>query len=377
MATPFKENIDPAAVERLGTALAQAAAQAGVAFDRARFVRDVVPGLASRELKDRVKHVAAGIEGALPLDPAPLFSLLVEAAGPALPDTTGVAQHWHLWPVLQVVENNGPKDIPAALCALRELTKRWSGEFAIRPLLEADPDQVFAALLDGPGAWVRDPDPHVRRLVSEGTRPRLPWGMRLGALEADPTRNLAVLHALRDDPVEYVRRSVANHLNDLSKVHPARIAALAGEWMHEAPAPRKRLVRHALRTLLKAGDPAALAVLGYEPPQLAPWSVQVATAEVAVGGSLGLRVELRSTGTQPQRLMVDHAVHYRKADGSLRPKVFKWTTLELGPGETRVLERRQSFAPVSTRTLRPGPHAVDVRVNGVVGGAVGFVLVAG
>jgi 3-methyladenine DNA glycosylase AlkC len=377
MATPFKENIDAAAVRRLGGGLARAAAEAGVAFDPEDFTRRVVPGLATRELKDRVKHVAAGIEASLPLAPAPLFALLVQAAGPALPDTTGVSQHWHLWPVLQVVENRGPEDILAALKALRQLTKRWSGEFAIRPLLQAAPDQVFAALLDGPGAWVRDPDPHVRRLASEGTRPRLPWGMRLHALEAEPERNLAVLHALRDDPEEYVRRSVANHLNDLAKVHPARIAALAGDWMEGAQTPRRRLVRHALRSLLKAGDPAALAVLGYGPPRLAPWSVQVATPEVAVGGTLGLRVVLRSTADQAQRLMVDLAVHYRKANGSLRPKVFKWTTLELGPGESRALERRQSFVPVSTRTLRPGPHAVDVRINGVVGEAVGFVLVAG
>lgn len=377
MATPFKENIDAAAVRRLGGGLARAAALTGVAFDPEDFARSVVPGLVSRELKDRVKLVAAGIEAALPLAPAPLFALLVQAAGPALPDTTAVARNWHLWPVLQVVENRGTEDIPAALQALRELTKRWSGEFAIRPLLQADPEQVFAALLDGPGAWVRDPDPHVRRLSSEGTRPRLPWGMRLHALEAEPERNLAVLHALRDDAEEYVRRSVANHLNDLAKVHPARVAALAGDWMEGAPTARRRLVRHALRSLLKAGDPAALAVLGYRPPRLAPWSVQVATPEVAVGGTLGLRVLLRSTADQAQRLMVDLAVHYRKANGSLRPKVFKWTTLELGPGESRTLERRQSFVPVSTRTLRPGPHAVDVRINGVVGEAVGFVLVRG
>ncbi len=374
MATPFKENIDAAAVARLGAGVAAAAAARGLPFDRAAFVAEATAGLAARELKDRVQHVALTLQHGLPLAPAPLFGLLVAAAGPPLPDTTAVAQHWHLWPLLQVVENRGVEDVPAALGALRELTRRWSGEFALRPLLKHAPDVVFAALLEGPGAWVDDPCPHVRRLASEGSRPRLPWGMRLGALEADPARNLALLARLRDDPSAYVRRSVANHLNDLSKAHADTVCQLCASWMIDAPVPRQRLVRHALRTRLKAGDPAALAVLGFGPPALRVGPLALSVPEVAVGGRLGLRVTLESTSDQPQRLMVDYAVHYAKADGSLRPRVFKWTVLTLAPGERRSLVRHHSFAPVTTRTLRPGPHAVDLRVNGVVGAPVGFLL---
>ncbi len=371
---PFKDNISPAAIAELTAAFALAATRAGVSFDAPAFTTDAVQGLDDLELKARVKHVARAIEAHLPLPPDRLFALLVDAAGPPLEATEAVAAKWHLWPVLQVVENIGPQDIPAALGALRELTQRWSGEFAIRPLLVADPPQVFATLLDGNDAWVRDPDAHVRRLASEGTRPRLPWGGRLHHLEQDPTDNLRVLEALKDDPELYVRRSVANHLNDLSKVDPDLAVARCAQWLKGASEERQWVVKHALRDLLKKSHPGALSLMGFGAQAVSLGTVEVMAPEVAIGDTLQFRIVLTSLSDDEQTLMVDYAVHHRGARGTLRPKVFKWTKLALAPRAQVVLQRAHPMRVVSTRALYPGPHGVDVRVNGLKSELTGFVL---
>jgi 3-methyladenine DNA glycosylase AlkC len=255
---------------------------------------------------------------------------------------------------------------------LKELTQRLTAEFGIRPFLDRLPDPTLAIL----SQWVKDPSEHVRRLVSEGTRPRLPWGMQLKGFISNPAATLHLLEALKDDPSEYVRRSVANHLNDMAKDHPDFVCEVARRWWKDAGMERRKTIRHALRTLVKQGHKEALAILGYETVKVRVTGMRLEPAFVAIGGKLSMEVELVLSEGQASQVVLDYAIHYHKANGTQRPKVFKWTTQTLKPGETCLLRKQHAFVVVTTRTLYPGPHAVEIFVNGESLAKAGFLLVA-
>jgi 3-methyladenine DNA glycosylase AlkC len=200
--------------------------------------------------------------------------------------------------------------------------------------------------------WAGDEDEHVRRLVSEGTRPRLPWAARLPGFITDPEPVIALLDLLKDDVCEYVLRSVGNNLNDISKDHPRRAIDVARGW---APG-RPQLVRRGLRTLIKAGDPDALAVLGYGSGTATARADLPASLQI--GRSLPLSVHLDGRGP----VLVDLVVHFVKADGTTSRKVFKGAEFDLAG--TATLRRTISFAQLSTRRVHPGPHRIGVLVNG-------------
>jgi 3-methyladenine DNA glycosylase AlkC len=228
-------------------------------------------------------------------------------------------------------------------------------------------------------AWMRTfaahPNAHVRRLASEGCRPRLPWGLRLGAFVRDPEPVLTVLEALRDDPSEAVRRSVANNLNDVSKDHPDLAAAVAARWLEDAPEERRRLVRHALRGLVKAGHPGALAALGLSPAPVRLAALEVATPTVTFGGALEFAATLTLGGEAAREIALDYVVHHRKANGATAPKVFKWRRLRLDPGASVRLVRRHALRPITTRVYYDGAHRVEVVANGETLGGAEFALV--
>ncbi len=232
---PFKNLLNPALVRKAGARL-QAA---WPAFDKAAFLRHANRGLEALELKARAMQIADALEATLPapFDQAcnVIEAALAPASEPGQPppgDSDGL-HGWIVWPLGEFVARRGLAEPERALAALHALTQRLTAEFAIRPLIVAHPALVFATLQ----RWARDPSAHVRRLVSEGSRPRLPWGLRLQALVADPTPTLPLLAALQDDPSDYVRRSVANHLNDIAKDHPQHRRAMG------APAPAGRRPR--------------------------------------------------------------------------------------------------------------------------------------
>ncbi len=214
-------------------------------------------GLSSLELKARVSHVADALAATLPADFGDAASVIRRTVGS--PGFDG----WIVFPVNDWVARAGIDDPDTALPLLGELTALWSAEFAIRPFIEGHPQRTFEQF----DLWIESPDQHRRRLVSEGSRPRLPWGRQLRAFIADPTPTIALLDRLVDDPSAYVRKSVANHLNDISKDHPGLALETAERWIREEPDSDRRrwIVSHGLRSLVKAGDPAALKLLGYDP----------------------------------------------------------------------------------------------------------------
>lgn len=286
---------------------------------------------------------------------------------------------WMIWAVAEAAARRALSSadddaLDAGLELLRRLTPRHSAEAAIRGLLERDPDRALAVVR----TWTADPDEHVRRLASEGTRPFLPWARRVPALTDRPGATIAVLDALYRDPSAYVRRSVANHLNDLSRLDPALVVATAARWQAAADDATAWVLRHALRTLVKRGHPEALALHGYGPPSdaLVVRGPELESDVVPGGGELRFALQLTNTGELPLALAVDYVVHYRKANGTTAPKVFKLTTTTLAPGATERWTRTRSFRPITTRRHHPGDHAIELQINGRRYGRVGFELLA-
>lgn len=377
MAEAFKHLINAQTV----AAVAQQMQQAWPGFAAQAFTRHALAGLETLELKARAMQLADALAQTLPAD-FEQAAALIEAtlAPPTDPDAPATPQPvaqglsgWALWSVGEVVARRTlaePAQLPRALQTLHALTQRFTAEFAIRPLLRDHPGPVLATL----ATWVHDPSAHVRRLVSEGSRPRLPWGLRLQALVADPRPTLPLLVALQDDPSAYVRRSVANHLNDIAKDHPDQVADWLAQHLPGASAQRQALLKHASRSLIKQGHPRVLAAWGVGGGFVGTVALRLSADTVTVGETLELVVVLRSQSAQPQRLVVDYGVAHQGAHGLLPPKVFKGWTLELAAGEHRVLTRRHALRPLTTRRYHPGWHEVRVQVNGEGVAQAGFVL---
>ena len=331
-------------------------------FPAAAFVSDALSGYDALELMPRGRHIARALHRHLPAHYPTALEILITSAQRdnqrAVPSGMG---GFLFMPHCFFVAEYGLDDFEPSMRALYVLTQHFTAEFAIRPFLV----QHARATLERLAEWAHDPNDPVRRLVSEGTRPRLPWAPRLPAFQADPSPVLALLELLRDDPSLYVRRSVANNLNDIGKDHPKLLAEVARRWMVDAPAPRQWVVRHALRWAVKNGDPAALQVLGFgKPARVEVSEVAITPARVSIGASLCVRFALRNRLSRPQDLLVDLQVHYLKANGSPSAKVFKLKTLRLEPRETVHLQKKLSLAEMTTRKHYPGAHAVDVLVNG-------------
>lgn len=355
--------------EALVAALAKRFVSVVERFDDAGMVADVAPALAGLELKERIALLARSLAARLPGD-FPAAAELVVAAVRLDPPPSG----WEAWPLATFVELFGVDHPGEALDAMETITRFASCEFAIRPQLERHADTAFARL----ERWVGHPDEAVRRLVSEGTRPLLPWGKRVAALRESPERALALAERLRRDPSETVRRSVANHLNDVSKEHPDLAVAAARRWARDDSPEVDAVIRRGLRTLVKRGHSGALEVLGFTTdPDLVVESFTCTPGRLAVGGRVELAATVRSTGERAQRLVVDCVVHYVKANGSTSPKVFTWTTLHLEPGETATVRRRQWFRDQSTRTHRPGEHVIVLQIAGVAAAETRCTLLPG
>jgi 3-methyladenine DNA glycosylase AlkC len=220
--------------------------------------------------------------------------------------------------------------------------------------------------------WTVDDDEHVRRLVSEGTRPRLPWAPQVRGLVADPSPNLLLLDVLVDDPSEYVRRSVGNHLNDISKDHPAVALELARRWLPRGDG-AAWAVRHGIRTLVKRGDPAALELVGVAiDADIRLVELSVDCDRLAIGGAVTVTftVALADSVAEPADAVIDYRVHYVGARGVKAPKVFELTRRRLEPGQPVTITRRHAFEHVSIRRILPGRHTIDVQLNGRVVGSV-------
>lgn len=360
MAEPFKDFINPTAVRRLADQI-----QGGTpSFPADAFTAAATPGLAPLELKGRVRHVAVALRAHLPAPWPEALSVLRAGMGPALPGTDSLSVGFYLWPMLQVVEDFGLEHPALSMDVLHEMTRRFSAEFAVRPYLARHPEVAWPLMT----AWASHEDVHVRRLASEGSRPRLPWGIRLRDTTA---RGLVIIERLKDDPEKYVQKSVANHLNDISREDTAVALATARRWSVGAGPGRTWVVRHALRSLLKAGNPDALALMGFGPPDVVVSGLALSADAVAIGQAVTVTATI--TARSAQALMVDVSLGMQRKRG-VSHKVFKAGQRRLAAGESWAWSHKLSMRPVTTRKYYPGAHSVSVQINGQPHGTVNFSL---
>ncbi len=309
----------------------------------------------ARPLKNRVRHVAMTLHSLLPDDYRSALNILL-AAAPHL------SQYgFQLMFLPDFVELYGMDDWEASLPALEAFTQLCSSEFAVRPFIVHD----SARMMDQMVRWTGHENHHVRRLASEGCRPRLPWAMGLLPFKFDPDPVLAVLERLKNDPSEYVRRSVANNLNDIAKDNPASVIDTLRRWQTEPGEGTAWIIRHALRTLIKAGHMEALELLGYQAGSgITVNGFRLGSDTIQVGESLSFAFEIESAADSAQDLMIDYIVYFVKANGKRAPKVFKLAQRKINPGETVRIEKRHSFRPITTRVYYPGEHALALKING-------------
>ena len=322
-------------------------------FDAKAFLKLARTGLAELSVMQRMARVSECLHAVLGLDFEASLPVL-RALAPRLNSAfvSMCLPHY--------VATYGAERFELSMDALKYFTAFGSAEFAIRHFLRQDLERSLALMHD----WSRDDNEHVRRLASEGCRPRLPWSFRLEPIQAEPRLAAAILDNLKADPSLYVRKSVANHLNDITKDHPQWVLDLIEGWSldnkHTA-----WIARHALRSLIKQGNQRALAIIGASgKPEVEIIDIQVNPPVIGLGEKITLSFAVRSTVEASQRLVIDYAIDYVKANGSTSAKVFKLKTLTLPGKATESIARGQHIKELTTRRHYAGRHAVHVLING-------------
>lgn len=342
--------------------LADRIAEAYPSFDGKAFRELVLDELwPQRELTAKMHHVTNCLGQTLPGD-FPLALEILRTVAPSFhgfdamvfPDFVACygLDHWEL-----------------SMPALAEFTPLASAEFAVRPFIARDPDRAMAYF----EVWAEDANEHVRRLASEGCRPRLPWGMALQAFKRDPRLILPVLEKLKADDSEYVRKSVANNLNDISKDHPDLVLALCERWYGQSEK-TNWIVRHACRTMLKAGNGGAMALFGFgDGAQVHVRNLKLSRDRLPIGEALEYRFDLDVGSPDPCRVRLELAVDYRKARDNTTRKVFVIKEGEFEPGK-HIITRKLWLADQSTRTHHPGKHIITIIANGTERAKASFEL---
>ena len=322
-------------------------------FDKKKFlglVRDET--WEERELKARMRHVTRCLHQTLPQSYKTALRILRKAA----PHVKG----FEALSLPDYVELYGLDDWAASLPALALFTRYSSSEFAIRPFIAANPKKAMVTVLK----WAGDKNKHVRRLASEGCRPRLPWGMALPVFKNDPRLILPVLDKLKNDDSEYVRKSVANNLNDISKDHPELVLDICERWYGKSKK-TDWIVKHACRGMLKGGNKRAMSLFGFvDPGNLSIKNLKFDRKTLSVGEDVRYSFDVTVKAKKPCEVRIETTVHYVRPTGKPLRKVFKIREGTLDPG-THNITRTLSFKDQSTRKHHPGKHGFSIVVNGV------------
>jgi 3-methyladenine DNA glycosylase AlkC len=311
-------------------------------------------------LRERVDLVRDALLTDLP-DGFPATERIVDAVL-SVPEFAG----WMIWPTTEFVAARALQDatsvaFDAGMALLARLTVGLSSEFAIRAMLIARPQRALETV----ETWTADENEHVRRLAGEGTRAYLPWAKRVPWLIENPDATRGILDALYRDSAEYVRRSVANHLNDLSRVDPALVTRTARAWAENPDGHTPWVIRHGLRTLIKKADPEALVLVGYSGDRMRVDRPEVSNTIVRIDrDALTFTAVITNEDDTAAAVAIDYSIGFQRANGTISPKTFKLTSRKLAAGESVTVTKTHSFRRISTRTYYPGRHVVTVQANG-------------
>ena len=323
-------------------------------FDTRRFLKISLAGLDDLTLMQRLRRMTQALHATLPADYRQALEVLRALA-------LRIENGFATLVLPDYVGQYGQDDFDVSMDALKFFTASGSSEFAVREFLRKDLKRALAIM----EVWSRDDSDAVRRLASEGSRPRLPWSFRLDAIQADPSLAAPILENLRSDASLYVRKSVANHLNDVTKSHPEWVLDRLATWPVDN-AHTAWIAKRALRSLIKAGNGRALAVIGAGGvPDVKISKFAVTPRRVALGERVTLSFDLASKCLESQRLVIDYRMHYVKKSGVTAAKVFKLKELTLDGGQKVAIERTQNIRDFTTRVHYAGRHDVEILVNGV------------
>ncbi|MDQ3705899.1 MAG: DNA alkylation repair protein [Chloroflexota bacterium] len=343
------------------TALAQAIKQNWASFDEGSFLADILPRLDKLGFGERSALIRDALQKHLPDDFPEAVGILLRALGPELNGAPATFDAFIVWPQCAFVSKCGKGHFDVSMNALYEMTKRLSAEADLRTFIEVDYERAMSILHQ----WCDDPNPDVRRLVSEGTRPRLPLTGRIRRFQDDPRPVIALLDKLKADETDYVRRSVANNINDIAKDNPQIAVATLKRWSKHKDPRVQWVVRHAARTLIKHGEPEVLEMLGYSTaPQIAVSDVVISPTTIGRGGTIDFTFSITSCSAATQKLMVDFVVYYNKANGKPAPKVFKLRDLSLPARKAVTVRKSFALKNTSGRTIYPGWHSIEIQING-------------
>jgi 3-methyladenine DNA glycosylase AlkC len=332
-------------------------------FKRAAFVRAVLSRFPELELKARIAWMADCLRAHLPDDYREAVRIILQAL-PAPNDpnlTDGDFGDFIHAPYSEFVARFGcnKPDLDFSLAALREITMRFSAEDAIRYFINAFPEQTLQTLK----MWSSDAHYHVRRLCSEGTRPKLPWSQKLVIPVTAP---IPILNALFADPTRFVTRSVANHINDIAKIDPALATQLLTDWKssgQQRPEEMRFMIAHGLRTRIKAGDVNALTLIGALPNPDVRVSQFRVPAEVAMNTVLAFSIAVEAR--EDVDVVIDYILTFQTKSGKPSSKVFKLKNCALAMGEKIVLSKRHMLREdMTTRKLYRGQHVLEIQING-------------
>lgn len=359
MADALKDMFNKKFYERLAHELNKADKH----FHPDKFVKEVTKELDALSLNQRMRNTSHVLKNHLPAD----YKKSIEILSKTIPAFQGFYTSL-LFP--DFVGVYGHDDLSTSLAALKHFTQFGSSEFAIREFLKRDFNETIKVMY----GWAEDKNHHVRRLASEGSRPRLPWSFKLDAVIANPSLTKPILEALKSDDELYVRKSVANHLNDISKENTDYMLQLINSW-DKKNAHTAWIVKHASRTLIKKGDPRSLAVFDFEKnAKVELLDFKIKQAKIKLGDSLEFSFKLVSQKKTNQKLVVDYAIHYFKKSGEQSRKVFKLKELDLKGNATEVITKKQVFKDFTTRKHYAGKHGLELIVNGKSLGKKDFYL---
>ena len=364
--TAFKNWINEKVVKDYATSLKRVNSK----FNHESFLQ-VGKSLHDLELRQRVRAIAEQLKSHLPTDFKVALSDLMMAIKNH--DLTGFA----LWPATEFIQIYGIDNKEDSLSALKELTVRFTSEFAVRPFIIKYPEWTMVEL----EKLARHKNVHVRRWASEGSRPRLPWGERLHNLVKDPRPGLKILEALKFDPELYVRKSVANHLNDIAKDHPELVIETLKRWQKAMPQEFTKefnfIVNRSLRTMIKNGHSEALKLVGIKAgnEHIKVDRFNLMQKSVRVGQALEFSFRIKNASSKPQTYLIDYVVWHQKANGTLTPKVFKLKSGKIAAKQSIDVNKKHSFKVVTTRRYHKGPHQLGLLINGKPAAKLGFRLV--
>jgi 3-methyladenine DNA glycosylase AlkC len=332
---------------------ARAFGEADRNFNPEAFVRDVTENMEMLSLNERLRKTSLTLQKHLPKDYQKSLSVLYKASpnlrtgytALVLPDFVGLF---------------GKDHFDLSMDALRDFTALGSSEFAVREFLKTDPARTLKVM----HKWAEDDNVHVRRLASEGSRPRLPWSFKLERIIREPSITQGILERLNTDNELYVRKSVANHLNDHSKDNVDYMLQLVKSWDHQNKH-TAWIVKHAIRSLIKKGNKDALMIFGFGgDAKVNVINLTIDKTSLQLGEYLQFAFEVVSEDAQAQKLVIDYGIHYAKSSGNQTRKVFKLKEVTMQPGDRISISKKQLFQDLTTRKHYSGKHILDILVNG-------------